>query len=144
MPATAMPGGILLRNRDLSVVWISEMVERCDHYAGDQRVSENRYADPELLKVRSLLQTGTIKRICIDQTGMGLPMVEQLAKEFGSKVEGVQFTAASKETLATNAKMPYGIPSSSAARFSHRSQFVSQPEENLERYGPRTIRRQGR
>jgi phage FluMu gp28-like protein len=67
-----------------------------------------------------------IRRICIDQSGMGLPMYEQLRKEFGTKVEGVNFTLATKEQLATNAKMrmeghKVAIPDSPTIRNSFRS-----------------------
>jgi len=41
-----------------------------------------------------------IRRACIDSTGMGAPLAEALAQEFGARVEPVTFTAAVKEDLA--------------------------------------------
>jgi phage FluMu gp28-like protein len=41
-----------------------------------------------------------IRRCCIDATGMGAPLAEALAREFGRRVEPVVFTAALKEDLA--------------------------------------------
>jgi phage FluMu gp28-like protein len=41
-----------------------------------------------------------IRRACIDATGMGAPLAESLEREFGPRVEPVNFTAAVKEDLA--------------------------------------------
>jgi hypothetical protein len=41
-----------------------------------------------------------IRRACIDSTGMGAPLAESLEREFGPRVEPVNFTAAVKEDLA--------------------------------------------
>ena len=45
-----------------------------------------------------------IRRACIDATGMGAPLAEALAREFGPRVEPVVFTAALKEDLAFRTK----------------------------------------
>jgi phage FluMu gp28-like protein len=52
-----------------------------------------------------------IRRCCIDATGMGAPLAEQLQREFGAaRVEGVTFTALVKEDMAhrTKRKMEAG------------------------------------
>jgi phage FluMu gp28-like protein len=41
-----------------------------------------------------------VRRACIDSTGMGAPLAESLEREFGPRVEPVNFTAAVKEDLA--------------------------------------------
>jgi phage FluMu gp28-like protein len=48
----------------------------------------------ELLELRSL------RRACIDNSGIGRQFVERAQKRFGNKVEAVTFTAAVKESLA--------------------------------------------
>jgi phage FluMu gp28-like protein len=45
-----------------------------------------------------------IRRCAIDATGMGAPLAEALAREFGPRVEPVVFTAAVKEDLAFRTK----------------------------------------
>ena len=45
-----------------------------------------------------------IHRLCIDKSGMGLAIYEQLAREFPGQVEGVQFTQGVKEALAVRVR----------------------------------------
>jgi phage FluMu gp28-like protein len=45
-----------------------------------------------------------VRRACIDATGMGAPLAEALAREFGHRVEPVVFTPAVKEDLAFRTK----------------------------------------
>ncbi|MCB9902527.1 MAG: hypothetical protein H6826_14375 [Planctomycetes bacterium] len=41
-----------------------------------------------------------VRRLCVDATGMGMPVAEHLVNRFRRRVEAVTFTAASKEELA--------------------------------------------
>jgi phage FluMu gp28-like protein len=54
----------------------------------------------ELLSLREGSGRALISRVAIDATGIGLPLSESLAQEFGPRVEPVVFTAAVKEDLA--------------------------------------------
>jgi len=45
-----------------------------------------------------------IHRMCIDKSGMGLAIYEQLAREFPGRVEGVQFTQGVKEAMAVRVR----------------------------------------
>jgi phage FluMu gp28-like protein len=45
-----------------------------------------------------------LRRLNIDKSGMGLSMYESLEREFPGKVEGVQFTQATKEIMAVKVK----------------------------------------
>jgi len=54
----------------------------------------------ELLSLREGSGAPLISRVAIDATGIGLPLAESLAQEFGPRVEPVVFTAAVKEDLA--------------------------------------------
>lgn len=46
-----------------------------------------------------------MRRICIDQTGMGIPLTEEAQEKYGThRVEGVTFTNATKEILAVDTK----------------------------------------
>lgn len=55
--------------------------------------------------IRELNKSLPIRRMCVDSTGMGMPIVEKLEKEFGSKVEGIVFNADIKELMAQNVKI---------------------------------------
>ena len=56
--------------------------------------------------IKKLNQALPIRRMCIDCTGMGLPILEKLQKDIGAaKVEGVMFTVQSKESLAQGIKL---------------------------------------
>ena len=54
----------------------------------------------ELLSLRKGNGEPLISRVALDATGIGLPLAESLAQEFGPRVEPVTFTAARKEDLA--------------------------------------------
>jgi len=58
----------------------------------------------ELLRLEGPEGHPLIRRACIDATGMGAPLAEALAREFGTRVEPVVFTAALKEDLAFRTK----------------------------------------
>lgn len=46
-------------------------------------------------------------RVCVDETGMGGPVVEHCQSRVGGKVEGVTFTMETKETMARGTKEAY-------------------------------------
>ncbi|MGP1459223.1 MAG: hypothetical protein ACTTKL_07920 [Treponema sp.] len=53
---------------------------------------------------RRLMRSLPIFRACIDKTGMGMQLSEDMQREFGERVEGMRFSAQSKEMLAMNVK----------------------------------------
>jgi phage FluMu gp28-like protein len=86
----------------------------------------------ELLGLREGNGAALIRRAAIDATGMGAPLAESLAQEFGPRVEPVVFTAAVKEDLAyrTKRRMENGqtlLPNSREIRraFSAVKKFVT-------------------
>lgn len=101
---TTAEGGVLYagvdigRKRDLTVLWVVEKL-------GD--VLFTRHVE-ELGKMRKSEQEKVLwpwfekcARICIDQTGLGIGWVDDAQDNFGEhRVEGVTFTAQSKEALA--------------------------------------------
>lgn len=95
-------GWDIARNKDLSVVWFMNQV-------GDVSVTRGLWEmrnipTPEQVR-RICAIMPRIRRLCIDKSGMGLPIFEQLEEKFGaSRVEGVQFTLPAKEALATHGK----------------------------------------
>jgi phage FluMu gp28-like protein len=92
------------RRRDLSVIWLDESK---DGVAWTRAVFE-MIKQPFFVQKRILFQLlnhPNMKRACIDQTGLGMQIAEEAIEKFGEwKVEGIDFTAASKEALATGLK----------------------------------------
>ena len=116
-------GWDVARNRDLSVIWLSELVGDVTWTRGVIEM-RNLPTPDQVRQARAVLPL--VKRMEIDQGGMGLAIAEALAREFPDKVEGVTFTAARKETLAVTAKRrmeeaKVRLPDSDAVRESFRS-----------------------
>jgi phage FluMu gp28-like protein len=94
-------GWDIARNRDLSVIWLSELVGDVTWTRGVIEMRDTPTPD-QVQRVRGLMPL--IRRLEIDRSGMGLAISEELEREFPGKVEGVQFTQNSKEELAVHAK----------------------------------------
>ncbi|MDE3178919.1 MAG: terminase family protein [Acidobacteriota bacterium] len=94
-------GWDIARNRDLSVIWLSQLVGDVTWTRGVIEM-RNLPTPDQVKQARSLMPF--IRRIDIDQSGMGLAIAEQLEREFPGKVEGVQFTQSAKESLAVGAR----------------------------------------
>ena len=61
--------------------------------------------EEQLNALRLISRSLPVARCCIDQTGMGEPLVEILQKEFGAgKIEGIPFTGETKEILANSVR----------------------------------------
>lgn len=92
------------RGRDLFVVWVLEKVG--DVYWTREVIADNTIGplqQPEVLA--SVFARYKVLRACMDQTGMGETPVALAQRRHGTmRVEGVQFTAANKLTLATIGK----------------------------------------
>lgn len=48
-----------------------------------------------------------VTRACVDATGLGMQLAEDLRDKWGAKVEPVQFNIANKESMATNTKRQF-------------------------------------
>lgn len=88
------------RQHDLTVIWVVELI-------GDVRYTRRMIElktetfDAQEHALYSVLQLPQVRRCCIDQTGIGRQFAERAQNRFGKyKVEGVNFTGASKEELA--------------------------------------------
>lgn len=109
------------RKRDLSVIWVDEMKAGV---AWTRAVIEMA-KQPFFVQKRvlfHLLNLPSMRRGCIDQTGLGMQIAEEAVNKFGEhKVEGIDFTVASKEAMATGLKQNFEdlksrIPISQAVR----------------------------
>jgi len=88
---------------DLFVIWVLEAVGDVlwtREVIAKQRIS---FAEQDAL-LDDCFRRYRVARCCIDQTGLGEKPVEDARRRHGSRVEGVLFTPASKQLLATIAK----------------------------------------
>ena len=93
------------RRRDLTVIWVLERVG--DVYWTREVVTMKgvKFAAQESEVARLMAQYPTLRRICIDQTGMGEKFVEDVQATHGAgRVEGVLMTSAVKQELAFGLK----------------------------------------
>ena len=92
-----------IRN-DLFVIWVDELIGDVSwtrEIIARQRI---KFAEQDML-LDDVFDRYDVRRLCMDQTGMGEKPVEDAKTRYGnSRVEGVIFTGANKLTLATIGK----------------------------------------
>ena len=88
---------------DLFVIWVLEQVG--DVFWTREVIAKQRisFAEQDAL-LDDCFRRYRVVRCAIDQTGLGEEPVEDAQRRHGSRVEGVLFTSASKQLLATIAK----------------------------------------
>jgi phage FluMu gp28-like protein len=94
-------GWDIARNHDLSVIWLTELLGDVTWTRGVVEM-RNMPTPDQIREARALMPF--IRRMEIDKGGMGLAIYEALERDFPGQVEGIQFTAAKKETMAVLAK----------------------------------------
>ncbi len=93
-------GGDVGRDHDLTVFWLLERVGGV-YFTRYLIELKNQPFDVQERELYQLLSLPSVRRCCIDQTGIGRQLVERAQNRFGKyRVEGVTFTPASKEELA--------------------------------------------
>jgi phage FluMu gp28-like protein len=60
--------------------------------------------DEQMDNVCVIMESLPVMRCCVDQTGQGEPIFEQLNKRYSDKIEGVQFSTENKEALCVAVK----------------------------------------
>jgi len=94
-------GWDIARNRDLSVVWFDEKVGDLSVTRGVLVMSKMPTPDQTAMVAKIMPR---VHRLCIDKTGMGIPIFETMDRMFPGRVEGITFTQQTKETMATQTK----------------------------------------
>ena len=98
-PRSLYLGADIGRKRDRTAIWIDERIADVAICRGiiilDRTSFERQF---EILS--DLLAHPSIRRACIDQTGIGMALVERLQLAHVAKVEGVTFTNSLKEDLS--------------------------------------------
>ncbi len=103
----ALFGGLDIgRFKDLSLLWIVEEVNKglfiTRHILPIQGTD---FPKQEAIVGQYLDELPNLRRICIDRTGMGIGIVDHLQARYGmSRIEGVNFTGAVKESMAFRMK----------------------------------------
>lgn len=94
------------RFKDLSLLWIVEEVNKglfiTRHILPIQGTD---FPKQEEIIGQYLKELHNLRRVCIDRTGMGIGITDHLQATFGkARIEGVNFTAAVKESMAFRMK----------------------------------------
>ena len=88
------------REKDLSVIWMLEKMGDVYYTRGVIEMEKESFDAQEAI-LDQLMQWSRIKRVCIDNTGIGRQFAERALKRYGMwRVEPVTFTAEVKEELA--------------------------------------------
>ena len=88
------------RDNDLTVVWVFEKLAGMLFTRRVEVLRKMPFSAQEAV-LYPLLSLPKMRRCCIDQTGLGRQFAERAQERFGKyRVEGVQFTAQSKERMA--------------------------------------------
>lgn len=96
------------RKRDLTVVWIVEKLGDVYYTRMITRLKRTAFCIQKAF-VELLIQnlTGKIKRFCIDSTGLGMQLAEEMQQKYHSLVEPVTFTNTSKADMAVTLRRKF-------------------------------------
>lgn len=93
-------GGDIGRTKDLTVFWVIEKAGGVN-LTRKLVICDRETFDAQEAKLYELLALPSLRRACIDNTGIGRQLVERAQKRYGQyKVEAVTFTGPVKEDLA--------------------------------------------
>ena len=96
------------RRRDLTVIWVIEMDRTKALWTREVVKLKGASFLHQKEEFARIMSSYKVVRACIDQTGMGEAVVEDLKRRFGKyKVEGVLFTNSLKLDLANGIKMAF-------------------------------------
>lgn len=87
------------RKHDYSVLWVLQRVGDVYWTRMVRVLDRQSFASQEAL-LRSLMNRRNVRRLCIDQTGLGMQIAERMADQFrGGRVEGVTLSGPVKHSL---------------------------------------------
>lgn len=92
------------RKRDLSVLWLDQKISNVLHPVAVIELKRQPFFVQQQV-IHTLLARSELRRLCGDETGIGAQLIEDAQNLYGSsRVEGIAFTAESKEALAVGLK----------------------------------------
>ena len=95
------------REHDLTVFWLIEKENDAAYTRKIVCAERMRFSEQEGI-LKSFFEIPSLRRVCIDQSGIGRQFTERAIEHFGSyRVEGITFTPAIKEQLAYELRMAF-------------------------------------
>lgn len=95
------------RRRDLSVIWVSEKIGDVLWTREVVRMLRKTFAEQDA-ELSRIMADYDVRRLCMDQTGMGEKPVEDAKRAYGDyRVEGVLFSGPAKQELANVGKQQF-------------------------------------
>jgi phage FluMu gp28-like protein len=95
------------RHHDLSVIWLDQKISNVLHPLAIFELRRQPYF-VQMQVLHTLLACPELRRMCIDETGLGGQLVEGAQDIYGSsRVEGIAFTPESKEAIAVGLKQNF-------------------------------------
>ena len=88
------------RKHDLSVLVVLERLKEGYRWRGAVELRQAPF-DEQFELLTSVLKEGRLRRLDIDQSGLGMQLAEELVRRHGSQVEPITITAPLKESLAS-------------------------------------------
>ncbi len=94
------------RKKDLTVIYVIEKLGDVFYTRHIKELSKTAF-DVQKAEIEAVKEAYPVHRICIDSTGLGMQLSEELQRKWSSLIEPVSFTLKVKEDLATYARMMF-------------------------------------
>lgn len=95
------------RRHDLSVIWVLEKLGNVKYTRMIKVMPKTPFNIQEDI-LYSILEYPNVRRLCIDESHMGMPVAEEAQRKFSNyKVENISFTVPNKESLAYNLRINF-------------------------------------
>lgn len=100
-------GWDVARFRDLSVIWVIGLCDGIAHVAEVVAMRGLNFKE-QFEEFDRVMEFYKVVRACLDQTGMGIPVVEEAKERHGEyAIEGVTFANSTKQELAVSIKQRF-------------------------------------
>jgi phage FluMu gp28-like protein len=116
-------GADIGRRRDRTAIWIDQRVANNVSICRGVVLLDQTPFERQFEVFCDLLKHPQVRRASIDQTGIGLSLVERLQSKFGGRVEGITFTSANKEQMSVLVRQ----------RFEQHLDYIPQNHPEIER-----------
>lgn len=96
------------RHNDLTAITILALCQDGRTFVEEIKVLRNTEFREQMVEASNIIKALGIRRICIDSSGLGMQLAEDLQREFGAIVEPVNFTNAVKTDMLNGLKKAFG------------------------------------
>ncbi|MEJ5227207.1 terminase family protein [Thermodesulfovibrio sp.] len=94
------------RKKDLTVLYVLEKLGDVFYTREIKELFRTEF-DAQRREIEAVIERYPVSRLCIDETGLGMQLAEELKKRYTSLIEPVSFTLKVKEDLATFARVVF-------------------------------------